>query len=253
MTKDRKIIFSIISIIIICIFLFILHTRKVESKNEIKAPTQASVSASKSKSVYLTFDADMTPFMKKKLDDGTVSLYYSKEIVSYLESEKIPATIFVTGMFAEIYPDLIKETVKYPHIEIANHTYDHAGFQNSCYGLKKINTDAEKIQEMEKTQKILTELTGRAPKFFRHPGLCHNKNDDLLAQKIGLTVSDDGLTSGDAFNKSSKNIIKMVLNKVHDGSVIIMHLGGPNAPAIDVAIKGMVDKLKEDGYAFKVL
>ena len=106
---------------------------------------------------------------------------------------------------------------------------------------------------MEKTQKILTALTGYTPKFFRHPGLCHNRKDDLLAQKIGLTVSDDGLTSGDSFNKNPKNIIKTVLSKVHDGSVIIMHLGGPNAPAIDIAVKGMVDKLKEQGYVFRTL
>ena len=245
MIKNRKIIFAIILAILICVFLYLSHTKKIEGKNEIQGL--------KSKVVYLTFDADMTPFMKKKLDEGIVSFYYSKNLVNYLESEKIPATIFVTGMFAEIYPDLIKEMAKYPEIEIANHSYDHPGFESPCYRLEIINTDAKKIEEMEKTQKILTALTGYTPKFFRHPGLCHNRKDDLLAQKIGLTVSDDGLTSGDSFNKNPKNIIKTVLSKVHDGSVIIMHLGGPNAPAIDIAVKGMVDKLKEQGYVFRTL
>jgi len=257
MIKNRKVLFAITSAILICSILFILHTRKAESKNEIGAPaptlTSAQTPSSKSKSVYLTFDADMTPFMKEKLDKGIVSSYYSKDLVSYLEKEKIPSTIFVTGMFAEIYGDLIKEMGKYPEIEIANHSYSHPGFENPCYKLKTISTDAAKIEETEKTQKILTALTGITPKYFRHPGLCHNEHDDLLAKKMGLIVSDDGITSGDAFNKNPKNIIRNVLSKVHDGSVIIMHLGGPNAPAIDVAIKGMVDKLKEDGYAFKVL
>ena len=267
-TKNRTVLFAITLAVFICVFAFTLQTRKAESKNEIWAPTQVQSQAptptqapalaqatpsSKSKSVYLTFDADMTPFMKKKLDEGIVSSYYSKDLVSYLETEKIPATIFVTGMFAEIYGDLIKEMGKYPEIEIANHSYSHPGFENPCYKLKTISTDAEKIGEMEKTQKILSALTGRVPKFFRHPGLCHNNHDDQLAQKIGLTVSDDGLTSGDAFNKNPKNIIKTVLSRVHDGSVIIMHLGGPNAPEIGVAIKGVVEKLKAEGYVFKVL
>jgi peptidoglycan/xylan/chitin deacetylase (PgdA/CDA1 family) len=245
MIRNRKTLFAVILVILICIVFYILHTKKVESEDEIKV--------SKSKVVYLTFDADMTPFMKKKLDDKKVSSYYSKDLVNYLESEKIPATIFVAGMFAEVYPDLIREMAKYPNIEIANHSYDHPGFQSPCYKLKIINTDEEKIGQMEKTQRILTELTGIVPKYFRHPGLCHNQQDDLLAKKIGLTVSDSGLTSGDSYYKNPKDIIKKVLSEVQDGSVIIMHLGGPNAPATYDAVKEIVSKLKEGGYTFKVL
>ncbi len=249
MIRNRKIIFAVILAILICIVFYILHTKKVESDAESKAEIQVS----KSKVVYLTFDADMTPFMKKKLDEKKVSDYYSKDLVNYLESEKIPSTIFVTGMFAEVYPDLIREIAKYPDIEIANHSYDHPGFESPCYKLKIINTDEDKIEEMQKTQRILTALTGVVPKYFRHPGLCHNQQDDLLAQKIGLTVSDAGLTSGDSFNKNSKGIVKAVLSGVHDKSVIIMHLGGPNAPATYVAIEEIVTKLKKEGYVFRVL
>ena len=249
MIRNRKIIFAIILVILICTGFYILQTKKVKSEGESKAEIQVS----KSKVVYLTFDADMTPFMKKKLDEKKVSSYYSKDLVNYLENEKIPATIFVTGMFAEIYPDLIREMAKYPDIEIANHSYDHPGFESPCYKLKIINTDKEKIEEMQKTQRILTSLTGVVPKYFRHPGLCHNQQDDLLSQKNGLTVSDAGLTSGDSFNKNPKGIVKVVLSGVHDGSLIIMHLGGPNAPATYVALKEIVNKLKEEGYVFRVL
>ncbi|MCX6754288.1 MAG: polysaccharide deacetylase family protein [Candidatus Nomurabacteria bacterium] len=207
----------------------------------------------KTKVAYLTFDADMTPFMKKKLDEKKVSTWYSKDLVNYLEDEKIPATIFVTGMFAEVYPDLIKDISKYPEIKIANHTYDHSGFESPCYGLKVVKTDKSKIEEIKKTQKILQSLTGYEPKYFRYPGLCNNKHDDALVKKLGLEISNEGLASGDAFNKDQVNITKTVVNGVQDGSVIIMHLGGPNAPAIDVSIKEIVIKLKAENYVFKVL
>lgn len=213
---------------------------------------QSKDQSTKQKVVYLTFDADMTPFMKKELDEGKVDSWYSKDLVSYLEDEKIPATLFVTGMFAEVYLKVIKKMSQYPNIEIANHTYDHAGFEAPCYKLKTISTDKEKIDEMEKTQKILSSLIGHNPTFFRHPGLCHSTHDDTLAQKIGLIVSDDGVISGDAFNKNPENIIKAVVNKVHNGSVIIMHLGGPNAPSTDVAVKEIVNKLKEENYTFAI-
>ena len=178
---------------------------------------------------------------------------YSKDLIDYLESEKIPATIFITGMFAEMYPDLIKEISKFPNIKIANHTYDHSGFESPCYGLKIIRKDKEKIDEIKKTQKILEDLTGIVPKYFRYPGLCRNKHDDSLVKKLKLKISNTGLTSGDAFNNDSENITNDVINNVKNGSVIIMHLGGHNAPVIDISIKDIVTKLKAKNYVFKTL
>lgn len=207
----------------------------------------------KHKIVYLTFDADMTPSMKKKLDNKKVLCWYGKDLVSYLEKEKIPATIFVTGMFAEVYPDMIHEMAKHPEIEIANHTFDHSGFNGPCYGLKIIKTDKEKIEEIEKTQKILELLIGYFPKYFRYPSLCHSQRDNTLVQKLGLTISNDGIVSADAFSNDSKSITNRVLKSVCNGSVIIMHLGGPNAPATFASVKEIVKKLKNENYVFKTL
>ena len=234
---------KLFGMIILAITLFIPASTIAQNKNTVDKPG----------TVYLTFDADMTAKMKRDLDEGKVVSWYSQNLVNYLESEKISATIFVTGMFAEIYPDLIKKMAKYPNIEVANHTYDHSGFENPCYKLKIIKTDKEKKQEINKTQEILTTLVGYTPKFFRYPGLCHNKHDDKLVQKLGLTISDAGLVSGDAFNKKSKMIVKTVLNNIRDGSTIIMHLGGPNAPSTYTAVKEIVNKLRGKNYILKTL
>ena len=236
MYSGTKILF--ITLLFISIFIF---------------PSILLANVTKTKTVYFTFDADMTPYMKKESENGKVSSWYSKNLINYLENEKIPSTIFITGMFAEMYPDLIKEMSKYPTIKIANHTYDHSGFDNPCYKLKILKTDDEKIQEIEKTQKILTNLIGYTPKYFRYPGLCRNKHDDVLVNKLGLSISNKGLISGDAFNKNSKYTVKKIMNEVHDGSVIIMHLGGPNSSTTDVSIKEIVDKLKKENYVFKIL
>lgn len=206
------------------------------------------------KTVYLTFDADMTPFMKKEYTEKRVLYWYSKGLVDYLEKEKIPATIFVTGMFAEMYPETIKTMATYPTIEIANHTYDHAGFESPCYGLKILKNDSEKIDEIKNTQNIIKTLTNKTPKYFRYPGLCHKKSDDALVNKLGLSVANTGLISGDAFNKSSKGIISGIMKNVRNNDVIIMHLGGQNAPAITgVFMKELVTRLKAQNYVFKVL
>lgn len=247
----ERVIYFLISVFMKAFITIVIFSLLISIPSSTWAASAGGIG--KPKVVYLTFDADMTPSMKKRLHEGKVSAWYSKDLVSYLETEKVPATIFVTGMFAEIYPNIIKEMATHPTIEIANHTYDHSVFEGPCYGLKVIKTDTEKIQEMQRTQDILTALIGHTPTFFRHPGLCHNAHDDGLAKKVGLTVSDGDLVSGDAFNTSSKSVIKAVVRNVHDGSVIIMHLGGPNAPATDVAVKALVTKLRAEHYTFAIL
>ncbi len=251
--NNIKSLIPLIAIIVFLVVLLIYINNKIKSINFFYNPQISVKDNSHQKVVYFTFDADMTPLMKQKLEDGKVKSWYSKNLTSYIEKENIPVTIFVTGMFAEIYPDLIKELAQNSNIVIGNHTYDHSGFESPCYGLKIIKSDKEKIDEIEKTQSILKSLIGYNPKYFRHPGLCHNNHDDVLVKNIGLIVSDGSLVSGDAFNNNAKYIEKNVLNNIHDGSVVVLHLGGPYAPATESAFKYIVESLKKQNYVFKSL
>lgn len=204
-----------------------------------------------SKYVALTFDADMTEGMKKKLESGIVKSWINKEVIEYLENEKIPATIFVTGMWAELYPNELKEMASNGLFEIGNHSYDHPGFSQPCYTLRRV-TEAEKKTEVEKTQKIVKEMAGNEPKLFRFPGGCASKKDRELVESFGLKVVDWDLSSTDAFNKSEENIANKVLSRVKDGDDIVFHLhGGPNAPKTAQALKIIVPALRERGFGFK--
>lgn len=204
------------------------------------------------KIIYLTFDADMTPYMKNQLLGGQVKEWYDPKIIAYLEEKKIPATIFVTGLFAEIYPQEIKQWSD-NNLLIENHTYDHSAFQSPCFGLNVLQSDKEKIFTINKTQEIIFKLTKKYPQLFRYPGLCHNSKDDLLVSKMGLIVNDGNLTANDAFNKNYLSIVKTVINKAKDKSVILMHLGGPNASATNRALRQIIPELEKKGYIFKSL
>lgn len=204
------------------------------------------------KVIYLTFDADMTPHMKNELLTGKIKAWYDPAIISYLEDKKIPATIFVTGLFAEVYSKEIKQWSE-NGLLIENHTYDHSAFRYPCFGLNVLRSDKEKRAEISKTQDIIFKLTGEIPKLFRYPGLCHNSADDKLVKDLGLTIDNGNLTAGDAFNKNSASIVKTILNKTKDRSVILMHLGGPNAPAADRALKQVIPLLQKKGFIFKAL
>ena len=202
------------------------------------------------KTVILSFDADMTPAMIKKLDSGKIKAYYDQAIIDLLAKENIPARIFVTGLFAERYPALIRELAALPNITIGDHTYDHASFEPGCYGLATLKTAKEKIDEITKTQALLQQMTGRAPVYFRYPGSCRTAADDALVASVGLTIDNGNLTSGDAFNKSADKIVATVMAKVEDGSDILFHLGGPNAPATAVALPKIIVGLKDRGFGF---
>jgi peptidoglycan/xylan/chitin deacetylase (PgdA/CDA1 family) len=229
----------------ILIFLLLLLPINVYASSVKQAPIGT---------IYLTFDADMTPYMKSKLEHGKVKSWYSPSILTYLKEKRIPASIFTTGMFAEIYSEVIKDLGTNSLFSIENHTYDHAAFSTPCYKLEKVTKHSKKILEITKTQDIIKELTGKVPHYVRLPGLCHSEDDEVLIKKLGLIPSNMGIISGDVEQKDYRKIESNVLSQVKPGdNMIIMHLGGPHAPSTEKAIEVLVPELLKRGYEFKHL
>lgn len=203
--------------------------------------------------IYLTFDADLTPDMRQRLVEGTVRAWYSPGLVAYLEQQQTPATLFVTGLFAQTYPELVKELSRNRDFSIQNHTFDHIAFQRGCYGLPWTSDIRRKGYEIVKTQEIIYGLTGTRPTYLRHPGLCHSFFDQVVAWALGMKTSNAGLVSGDAFQNDPRIIVDQVMSHAEPEAVVIMHLGGPNAPSTEAAVKEIVPKLKQSGYSFAAL
>jgi peptidoglycan/xylan/chitin deacetylase (PgdA/CDA1 family) len=88
--------------------------------------------------VALTFDADMTPGMEKALQTGKVKTYDNVAVRQILRATRTPATFF-TGMWAESSPKSAREIAQDPLFEVEDHSYDHPGFEQPCYGLASIS------------------------------------------------------------------------------------------------------------------
>jgi len=211
-------------------------------------PHQAPVSNLPQEVVALTFDADMTQGMYDKLEKGKVASWYNKDVIDILEKDKVPATIFVTGLWAKAYPGVTKELFDNPLFEIGNHSYSHPSFVSTCFNLPKIgNREAE----FKDSQEILRSITGVYPRLFRFPGGCYNKSDLDIAKKYNLTVVGWDVVSGDAFNSDTKLIIRRVEGKVRSGSIVVMHLNGnKNAPSTAKALPEIISFLRSKGYTF---
>ncbi len=200
------------------------------------------------KTLYLTFDADMTPGMLKRQKSGAVASWYDPAIVDFLREDRVPAAIFVTGLFAEANPELVAGLARDPLFVVGEHGYSHAAFTRHCYGLPALRTDAEKRADILRARDAITRLTGKPPRLFRYPGLCHDRHDDELVKEAGLTVDTPTIVSGDPFNRNVDAIVRQVLKRTAPGGTVIFHLGGPNAPSTLEALRKLVPELRKRGY-----
>lgn len=192
----------------------------------------------------------MTPFMKHELITGAVKSWYDPKIVDIFKQKKVPATIFMTGMWVETYPDIAASLAKNPLFEIANHSYSHPGFTKNCYELPSVPSWG-KNGEFDKSQAVIKKYTGLTPKFFRFPGGCHTDSDVKLANSYGLSVVDWDVNSGDAFNFNAQSIVNQVQNNVQNGSIILFHFnGGKNSPETVNVLSQIIDHLQNKGFVF---
>ncbi len=198
--------------------------------------------------VALTFDADMTPGMLRELRAGQVRSWYNQQVRDVLDAERVPATIFMTGLWAETYPDVARSLAEDPLFEIGSHTYDHAAFRTPCYGLFPAT---DRRYEIERAQESIQSVTGVRPMLLRFPGDCYNRDDQALAAGLGLTVISGDVRGGDGFNPSPAAIASRVLGSLRPGSIVVLHIhGGPNAPMTGLALPAIIAGVRARGLGF---
>ncbi len=204
----------------------------------------------RAKKMALTFDACMTSGMLKKIESGSEPALYNAAIVDFLRSEKIAATFFITGLWAEKYPNVVKALAAEPLFEIGNHSYSHRGFVENCFSLPNL-PEKEKAADIRQSQEILFRLTGKKPALFRFPGGCFSPADQALVKTNGLSVVGWSFASGDAFNSNTTAIVENVLEKAKSGAIVVFHLsGGRYAPKSAEVLKIIVPELKKRGFEF---
>jgi peptidoglycan-N-acetylglucosamine deacetylase len=198
--------------------------------------------------VALTFDLDMNAQMAAAARAGTI--WINKDALGFLESRNIHATLFMTGMWAEVYPSLAHQLASNPNFEIGDHSYSHPAFHTPCYRLGGVSRVAQALQ-IQLAQRAIQRSTGVLPSYFRFPGGCYDRLALDLVHAAGLTPVEWNVNSIDAFNSYPQQIASAVLSQVKPGSIVVMHLqGGPNAPATGLALRLFVPALEKRGYRF---
>jgi peptidoglycan/xylan/chitin deacetylase (PgdA/CDA1 family) len=200
------------------------------------------------KLVALTFDADLTAVMRKRLQSGKVKSYYNATLIKELRQLQVPATMFLTGMWMEQYPEVTKELAADPLFELGTHTYDHRAFTNHCYTLGTVPR-AEMLADVQKAVNQLDALDSHATRWFRFPGGCYDGTALHELAPAGVTAVGLDVPGADGFAKSPRPIIRQVLSHVQNGSIVVLHMhGGDNAPHTAEALVPIVKKLRARGF-----
>jgi peptidoglycan-N-acetylglucosamine deacetylase len=201
------------------------------------------------KVVALTFDFDMTPGMLYRLQIGEVPAWYDPAVLDVLRDERIPHTIFLTGLATQAYPDLTRSFARDPLVEIGNHSHRHLAFTHDCFALPFIG-EGRARDDIETAQRTIQAATGVTPRYFRFPGGCHTADDIAILTDLGLRIVHWDVAAGDAFNPDAGSIIRHVEARARPGSIVAFHVGGPNAPATAEALRAIIPYLRAHGYAF---
>ncbi|MFF2210417.1 polysaccharide deacetylase family protein [Streptomyces antibioticus] len=200
------------------------------------------------KTVALTFDADMTADQGPRAAAG--EHFDNPELIAALRTLKVPATVFMTGRWAEEYPAQARAIGRDPLFEIANHSYSHYAFTADCYGLPTVSRDRMRA-DVERAYTAFRRAGVPDPMpYFRFPGGCYDGRALRAVSGTGVTAVQWDVVSGDAFATDADAVARDVLAGVRPGSVVVMHCTRSAAPATERAVRTIVPELRRQGYRF---
>ncbi len=162
------------------------------------------------------------------------------EILDVLQRHGVRATFFITGEWAEKNSDISQRIVNEGH-EIGNHSYDHAD-------LTRLGRE-ELIRQVSAANNSIYRVTGKQTQpLFRLPfGSYSRQVLDILGAMGYKYCIHWSLETLDYRQRTANSIANLILQKVRNGDIILMHaVGKGTAKASDLAVA----KLKNQGYEF---
>ncbi|MFB7451957.1 MULTISPECIES: polysaccharide deacetylase family protein [unclassified Streptomyces] len=211
-------------------------------------PVYTHRAKSAEKVVALTFDADMTADQGPRAARG--EHFDNPELIATLRRLKVDATVFMTGRWAEEYPDQAKSIGGDPRFEIANHSYSHYAFATPCYGLPTV-AGPDQASDVQRAFDAFRDAGAvNVVPYFRFPGGCYDDAALRALAPAGVTAVQWDVVSGDAFAKDPDAVADQVLDGVKPGSLVVMHCTRSAAPVTEQAIRRIVPELRARGYRF---
>jgi len=145
-------------------------------------------------------------------DDGPMA-GNTQNLLNTLAQSSIRATVFNIGQNAQNNPALVTAE-KNATMWIGNHSFTHPHLTTM--------TQAQMLSELQRTQTVLQQITGTAPRLFRPPFGETNATLKAVEQQLGLTEIIWDVDSQD-WNGASTAQIVAAAGRLQNGQIILMH------------------------------
>lgn len=170
-------------------------------------------------------------------DDGPAG--ETLAILDILKEQQVPAAFFSIGKNAEAYPEIVRRWHDEGHLT-GNHSYYH-----------KWNFDLQRTgkmkRELQKTNEVLTAITGRTPAIFRPPYGVTNPNLAAAVKDSGMQVAGWSLRSYDTVAKDPEILLDRILSRLKGGDVILLH---DSMPVTKEILTPLIIRAREKGFTF---
>ncbi len=203
-----------------------------ETPSQGEVPEEISRVSTNDRVVVFTFDAG----------SGNTSV---SDILDALEAQQVTGTFFLTGRWAEQFPEDVRAIADAGH-EIYNHTYSHPHLPDML--------TADIQSELERTNTLIKNLTGKSTKpYFRPP--YGDRNDHVLEaawaagyQSIFWTV--DALDWKESEGVTAAQVRERILTSLEPGAIYLMHVGDTITGSI---LDGLIEEVRASGYEIRPL
>jgi len=162
--------------------------------------TEVKCTSENKSKVQLTFDDGPHPEI-------------TPEILKILKKYNQKAVFFCIGKNIEKYPEIAKQIIAEGHT-IGNHSFSHSYFFD-FFGTKKV------IEELEKTNRLIKNISGKDCQIFRPPYGVTNPNIAKAAKILNLQIVGWSVRSLDTV-KNKKQVLKR-LEKLKPGDIVLFH------------------------------
>ncbi|MEQ6375375.1 polysaccharide deacetylase family protein [Bacillaceae bacterium S4-13-56] len=152
-----------------------------------------------------------------------------------LKDQKVKATFFIEGKWAQEHEEDVKLILEEGH-EIGNHAYNHPDLRTKSI--------SEIRQQLEQTNEILESITGEVPTLFAPPSGAFTQDVVEVASSLGMETILWTADTIDWKKPTEHVMIKRVMDKIDNGTLILMH----PTPVMANGLEELILKIKEKEY-----
>jgi polysaccharide deacetylase family sporulation protein PdaB len=173
---------------------------------------------------FTSSDGRSLPIYSVEREDNRIALTFDcawndddiESILDTLKQNNCTAAFFVTGDWAQKYPESLKKIYDAGHI-IGNHSYDHADYTG-------LSSD-EIRRDIEKADECIREVCGENSIYMRAPSGSYNDNVIQTIESCGKICVQWSVDSLDYKDNATESSILSRLVETKKGDIILMHNG----------------------------